>query len=267
MLQEEIPGSPPIFAKKIVNCKNIEELETILCIPDLMIPAHVRMYDQEEYGERYDEEELERAREIMKGDGESKIFGVALEVSCPDPGSDYPKEIKDLISYLSNRGLKSDGIFRKSPNKEMLESIMMLMDKHQPVNFDDYDIYTLASVLKQFIRDLPDTLIPESSYSALSGASIMIKDDAELIPFVCANFIKPLDDRREKLLKNLMLLIAMTAQLSHINRMSTKALAVVWAPNLIKMDASTDELKIITAVIRVVECMINNYDVIFCNES
>lgn len=252
------------FAKKIVNVDSIEELGDLIKNDDMIIPADVRAFDREVNGEIYEEEELERARALMDGGKRPRVFRVDLEQSAPE--SEYPEEIKKLIEHITAKGLKSDGIFRRSPNKEMLNIVIQLIDTHQQINFDDYDISTLASVLKEFIRELPTTLIPEESYDLFNDPSIMTMEDEEFIPFVKNKFVQPLDERRKALLRDLMMLSAMTVQLSHINRMSSKSLAVVWAPNFVRMDAKADELKIINAVIRVVECMIVNYDQIFCNK-
>lgn len=253
------------FAKKIVNVDSIEEVEKIINTTDMMIPADVRAYDREENGEEYEEEELQKAKEVMDCSHAPKVFKTLLEESCPD--SDYPQEIKDLMEYITNKGLTSDGIFRRSPNSEKVDTIIRLINDHQPVNFDEYDIYTLASVLKEFIRGLPDTLIPESCYPMLSDASIMSMEPEKLIPFVQSNFVLILDSRRAKLLRDLMMLSAMTAQLYKSNRMSAKSLAVVWAPNMIRMENRGDELKVVTSVIRVVECMIEHYDTVFCKKA
>lgn len=250
------------FAQKIVNIDSIEELDSLINTNDMMIPADIRAYDQEENGEDYDEKDLDKARAIMDGNRKPKVFNTPLEESCPD--SDYPQEIKDLMEYLTNKGLKSDGIFRRSPNKEKLDTIIRLMDDHQPINFDEYDIYTLASVLKEFIRSLPDTLIPVSTYPLLSDTSLMTMDAIDLIPFIQSKFISVLDSRHSKLLRDLIMLSAMTAHLHQSNRMSVKALAVVWAPNMIRMEKRGDEMKVVMTVIRVLECMIENYDEVFC---
>lgn len=253
------------FAKKVKNINSIEELEDHVNTTDMMIPADVRIYDREENGEEdYDDDELDRAQAIMDGGKKPKIFKVSL---AGYDGEDYPEEIKSLMEHLTNKGLKSDGIFRRSPNQESLCKVISEIDARQPINYDDYDVNTLASVLKEFVRGLPETLIPASSYPILqSNPNIQTMDESELIPFIQTNFLKPLDMRSLKLLKDLMMLSAMTTQLSNINRMSAKAMAVVWAPNMIKMDSKADEMKIITAVIRVIECMIVNYDQLFCRK-
>lgn len=253
------------FAKKIINVASLEELEEHVRTEEMMIPADVRIHDQEENGEEeYDEAELERAKEIMDTGRKPKIFKMSLK-ECE--GEDYPEEIKELIEYITNKGLKSDSIFRRSPNLEALNSIISSIDARDPVNYESFDVYTLASVLKEYVRSLPETLIPSTSYTLLqSSPQIMTMDPQDLIPFIQTNFLKPLDARSLKLLKDLMMLSAMTAQLSHVNRMSAKAMAVVWAPNMIRLESKAEELKAITAVIKVIECMIEHYDDVFCRK-
>ena len=72
------------FARKIVNIDSLEELESIINTNDMMIPADVRAYDQEENGEKYDEEDLAKARAIMDCGRKPKVFKTPLEESCPD---------------------------------------------------------------------------------------------------------------------------------------------------------------------------------------
>ena len=252
------------FAKKIVNVESIEELEEMISTSEMMIPANVRLHDQEENGEDYDEAELDQARAIMDGGRKARVFKVSLEISSSE--SDYPEEIKLLIEHLTNKGLMTEGIFRRAPNKEMFQILYQQIDNRQEINFDDFDVHTIASILKEFIRDLPETLIPSESYQILSDPSIKTMNDSELLPFIDSNFIKPLDKRRKKLLKDLIMLSAMTVQLSNTNRMSAKSLAVVWAPNMIRMDSRKDELETISNLIIILESMISNYDNVFCNK-
>lgn len=95
---------------------------------EMMIPSDIRQYDQEVNGEKYDDSELDKAKERMEDDKPRPVvFKVSLEKSCPD--SDYPEEIKGLMEHLTNKGLKSDSIFRRSPNKEKADEIKSLMNK------------------------------------------------------------------------------------------------------------------------------------------
>ena len=106
----------------------------------------------------------------------------SLEISSSE--SDYPEEIKLLIEHLTNKGLMTEGIFRRAPNKEMFQILYQQIDNRQEINFDDFDVHTIASILKEFIRDLPETLIPSESYQILSDPSIKTMNDSELLPFI-----------------------------------------------------------------------------------
>lgn len=132
----------------------------------------------------------------------------------------------------------------------------------EPVNFDTYDPHTLASVLKAFIRELPDPLIPRSAYENLTNIDTV--PDDELAAFVAKNFVKPLPNQERKLLKDVILLAAMTAQLSSVNRMSVRSLAVVWAPTMTRFESVQEDFAMSTQTQRLLYCMINEYDQVFC---
>ena len=49
---------------------------------------------------------------------------------------------------------------------EALNSIISSIDARDPVNYESFDVYTLVSVLKEYVRSLPETLIPSTSYTS-----------------------------------------------------------------------------------------------------
>lgn len=136
----------------------------------------------------------------------------------------------------------------------------MFLDEQ--INFDTYDPHTLASVLKTFVRDLPEPLISRSTYENL--ANIDTIPDDKLASFVASNFVKPLPNQERKLLKDVILLAAMTAQLSSVNRMTVRSLAVVWAPTIIRFETVQEDFAMSTQTQRLIYCMINEYDQVFC---
>ncbi len=132
----------------------------------------------------------------------------------------------------------------------------------EPLRFEDYDVHTLASVLKTFVRELPEPLIPRSTYDKISELDNV--DDEELPAYVAQNFVKPIPNQERKLLKDVILLSAMTAQLSSVNRMSVRAMAVVWAPTMIRFDTVQEDFTFAPQVQRILNCMIGKYDQVFC---
>jgi RhoGAP domain len=60
-------------------------------------------------------------------------------------------------------GLDQEGIFRISGNLRTIEQLKTAFDNGSEVNFeeDEVDIMAVAGLLKLFLRELPDSLIPE----------------------------------------------------------------------------------------------------------
>lgn len=60
-------------------------------------------------------------------------------------------------------GLDQEGIFRISGNLRTIEQLKLAFDNGSEVNFDEdeVDIMAVAGLLKLFLRELPDSLIPE----------------------------------------------------------------------------------------------------------
>lgn len=80
-----------------------------------------------------------------------KLHSVTVSPSCEDASSDL------------SSGLDQEGIFRISGNLRTIERLKMAFDNGSDVNFDEdeVDIMAVAGLLKLFLRELPDSLIPE----------------------------------------------------------------------------------------------------------
>ena len=88
-------------------------------------------FDKEEYGERYEQEELEKAKEIMESKALPPVFAIPLSKSSPE--GEYPEEIKSLMEYLTNHALRAESIFRRSPNSEHVKAIRAAMDNRKGI--------------------------------------------------------------------------------------------------------------------------------------
>ena len=59
-------------------------------------------------------------------------------------------------------GLGVEGIFRVNGNARIVEKLKTSFDLHGDANLDeDNDILAVAGVLKQFLREMPDSVVPE----------------------------------------------------------------------------------------------------------
>ena len=125
-------------------------------------------------------------------------------------------------------------------------------------------MYTLVCALKAFIRELPTPLIPRSTYAHLASAATV--DPQELPGFVARNFVQPLDERSKCLLQDVMLLSASASQLSSVNRMTSKAIAIVWVPTMIRHGSPEEDFQSFNASEIVIEAMISRYADIFVHK-
>lgn len=68
-------------------------------------------------------------------------------------------KIIQLVSFLTD--IEAEGIFRISGNKKRQEELKHLLDKDVEINFeqDNFTEHDVASVLKQFLAELPEPII------------------------------------------------------------------------------------------------------------
>ncbi len=57
------------------------------------------------------------------------VFALPLAKSAPN--GEYPEEIKQLMEYLTNNGLRAESIFRRSPNAEHVKQIRASMNERK----------------------------------------------------------------------------------------------------------------------------------------
>ena len=66
------------------------------------------------------------------------------------------------LEFLLISGLGVEGIFRVNGNARIVEKLKTSFDLHGDANLDeDNDILAVAGLLKLFLREMPDSVIPE----------------------------------------------------------------------------------------------------------
>ncbi|XP_059469395.1 ralA-binding protein 1 isoform X2 [Neocloeon triangulifer] len=97
---------------------------------------------------------------------EPPIFGVPLEAAvarsrCHD-GVKLPLVVRNCIDFVEECGLTVDGIYKSSGNKSRAQQLKKNYNNRVAVSFIDTDPVTVAGLLKLFLRELPETIIPTS---------------------------------------------------------------------------------------------------------
>ncbi|KAH8120524.1 hypothetical protein DFH11DRAFT_1560466 [Phellopilus nigrolimitatus] len=101
------------------------------------------------------------------GDCSDLIFGVGLVDYATSRGlrdGDVPKLLRICIAEVEKRGLNSEGIYRVSGRHAVVQEMIHKVEKDEK-NFQFYpsdDIFVVASLLKQYLRELPEPLFKYS---------------------------------------------------------------------------------------------------------
>ncbi|CAH0561888.1 unnamed protein product [Brassicogethes aeneus] len=106
------------------------------------------------------------------------IFGVNLETAversrCHD-GIDIPLPIRECIDYIESAGTSFEGIYKISGTKSKVLLIRKMYNNRQNINLNDYDVPTATSLLKMFLRDLPEPIFTSDSLVRFEEAGAIL---------------------------------------------------------------------------------------------
>lgn len=131
-----------------------------------------------------------------------------------------------------------------------------------PLPQDYRDMHVVASVLKSYLRELPEPLLTYRLYETFIAASRHPTEQAKLNALWEAVHLLP--DANFQNLRYLVKFLSALTQNQSVNKMTPSNLAIVIAPNLLwAADESTFDMNITTVVNCVVELLIKHADWFF----
>nr|XP_023997461.1 unconventional myosin-IXa-like [Salvelinus alpinus] len=128
----------------------------------------------------------------------SRQFGVEVSRLTNEERT-VPLVVEKLINYIEMHGLYTEGIYRKSGSTNKIKELKQGLDTDvNNMNLDDYNIHVIASVFKQWLRDLPNPLMTFELYEEFLRAMckysylpvILISDKCILLTYfiyVCSS--------------------------------------------------------------------------------
>ncbi|KAI9795479.1 MAG: hypothetical protein M1833_007009 [Piccolia ochrophora] len=164
------------------------------------------------------------------------VFGVSLDSLFKRDESAVPLVVYQCIQAIDLYGLVVEGIYRLSGTSSHISRIKAVFDNDaSKVDFRNpehffHDVNSVAGVLKQFFRDLPDPLLTSEHYAELIEAS-RVDDDIVRRDSLHA-IINGLPDPNYATLRALILHLYRVQEHSHINRMNAGNLAICLGPTL-----------------------------------
>ncbi|KAI2617169.1 RhoGAP-domain-containing protein [Hypoxylon sp. NC1633] len=166
------------------------------------------------------------------------VFGISLERLYENSKGPVPMVIYQCIQAVDLYGLAVEGIYRLSGSTAHVNKLKHLFDTNEdapildfrnPENFF-HDVNSVAGLLKQFLRDLPDPLLTSEHYAGFIEAA---RNDDEIVRRDSLHaIINALPDPNYATLRALTLHLHRVIEHSAVNRMNSQNLAIVFGPTL-----------------------------------
>ncbi|XP_018913813.1 unconventional myosin-IXb isoform X2 [Bemisia tabaci] len=160
-----------------------------------------------------------------------QVFGVPVHKLATGDGK-VPLVFDRLVTTIEMYGIYTEGIYRKSGVTSKVKELKMLMEKGniETVEFEKYQVHVLASVLKCFFREMPEPLLTFDAYDDFLRAATLTEDRVSTLYAILKKLPKPNFDLMERLIFHL----ARVALHEGTNRMNAGALAIVFAPCILR---------------------------------
>ncbi|XP_067142901.1 uncharacterized protein [Centruroides vittatus] len=157
------------------------------------------------------------------------LFGQDLNKLCLN--GIIPNPIMAILTQLFQKGPFTVGIFRKSANARCCRELKQKLEVDPDYDLRDVSVLVLASVLKEFLRNLPDCLLLSTLYNQWLDA-IGMESKWKCREHVL-NLVQQLPMANFNLLQHLLCVLWHIAQHASENKMSAANLAVCIGPSLL----------------------------------
>ena len=134
----------------------------------------------------------------------------------------------------------------------MLKELRGKYETGQKPSLDDVDVHTVGSLLKAYLRDMPQSLVPPDLYQRAMNCAMRYSeansDDVRSAEVLClSNMLEDLPDVNYATLAYICRFLHRLAENSESTKMTAHNLSLVFGPNLIRHLDNSPELLMLTA--------------------
>ncbi|KAJ5142061.1 hypothetical protein N7526_003056 [Penicillium atrosanguineum] len=168
------------------------------------------------------------------------VFGIPLSEAVQDCGpygieAELPAVVYRCIEYLQAQGAASEeGIFRLSGSNVVIKALKERFNTEGDVDFlagdQYYDVHAVASLFKQYLRELPTTVLTRELH--LDFLRVLELDDRQKKVTAFNSLIHRLPRPNLALLRALSLFLIEIVNNSDVNKMTVRNVGIVFAPTL-----------------------------------
>ncbi|KAJ3449578.1 rho gtpase-activating protein 68f [Anaeramoeba flamelloides] len=184
-----------------------------------------------------------------------KVFGAQLSSLLP-----IQPFIQRCLDFIRAKGLNKKGIFRVSPSPVVVQKIIKEVNKGIAVDITRYDPFTAATLIKTYLRDMPEPIIPVPFFKSCLE---ILESKEEIQLEMLISLLQELPVVNKSLFLQIFDLLSEVIKNSTINKMGADNLAIFFGPAI--LHPNLDELKPLEAVklndktIKFGTLILNNY--------
>ncbi|KAG8223100.1 hypothetical protein J437_LFUL002048 [Ladona fulva] len=184
-----------------------------------------------------------------------RVFGAPLALLAFGDGANVPLVVDRLITTIEMYGLYTEGIYRKSGVSSKVRELKARIEDEgvEVVNLESYQMHVLTSVLKCFFREMPEPLLTFEGYEDFIRSADLTdpRDRVSTLFAILKKLPKPNFDLMERLIFHL----ARVALHEDANRMNAGALAIVFAPCILRTDKEVPAQDSLSDIGRQTQCI------------
>lgn len=250
------------FGKKLTYVNYLAELRDHLNYEQLTIPPDVLKHDETLRAAQKAGPPPSVKKPPPRPPLPTQHFGVSLQyIREKNAGAIIPPVMSQTVTYLKEKGMRTEGIFRRSARVQLIKDIQKLYNMGKSVNFEQYgDVHVAAVILKTFLRELPEPLLTFRVYSHVQD---ILKVESSLRVTRCKQIVESLPEHNYIVLKYLLCFLHMVSKESIINKMSPSNLACVFGVNLVWPRHGSVSLVALTPINIFTEILIEHFLTVF----
>ncbi|XP_053505645.1 rho GTPase-activating protein 24 isoform X1 [Ictalurus furcatus] len=146
-----------------------------------------------------------------------------------------PMLVEQCVDFIRRWGLQEEGLFRLPGQANLVKELQDAFDCGEKPAFDgNTDVHTVASLLKLYLRELPEPVIPFCKYDEFLACTKLFSKDQEAGMKELRRQVESLPLVNYNLLKYICRFLDEVQSYSGVNKMSVQNLATVFGPNILR---------------------------------
>ncbi|VDO05483.1 unnamed protein product [Rodentolepis nana] len=196
----------------------------------------------------------------------NRNFGVPLKCLIYKKSTFVPCIVENICEFILAYGLQTEGIFRVNGSTKAIASLKAQFDitSAEDLNGSDCeDIHAICGVLKLFLREIPDGIIPDVSTRQIVKIMDQLKDEKPQCVLKLRNVVKNLPEENYNLLRYVCHFLKEILVNEESTKMSAANLGIVFGPCLFKCGLGVQGLRQQNLSNLATTYFITHFDVVF----